>query len=333
MSNTHNTILLSEIIKLKGSQNLIIGHSGSGKTTLLKELIQQIEEPTTVYVFGQDSNEWTKAIDKSKCISFSADYPFSDPTLFTLKNCIVVFDDFSLQKKYEEKFYQFTNYNVRHFDITLFILCHSLFKGNLYSKILSSPSIFLTPSQSNLLLVQKYDKMFGTKYINILKSNITNTMERHILYLTSTFAVNCIENIFTPTATGIKMFKADKTFLLLDTDNFEIEEKNKEGIKSRLNEVLDDFRDLYPKRFKKLKKFIELVFLHLERTEQLSNQTLNIIIGGKELSLYDFIITSQIFNKKELDPKIKHVLQNLKKQNFKVPRFTLQNEQYRSYLT
>ena len=324
-------MLLSQIIKLRGSQNLIIGHSGSGKTTFLKTVIQQIKSPTEVYVFAHDSNEWSSSIDENKCIIFNSGYPFTNDILFELRNCIVVFDDFSLQKKFEDKFYQFTNYNVRHFNLTLFILCHSLFKGNLYSKILSTPAIFLTPSQSNLLLVQKYDKIFGTNYIKILKDNIENSEERHILYLTSTFAINCIENIFTPTATGIKMFKGDKTFLLLDSDKFEIEENKVEP--SRLSEILDDFRELYPKRFKKLKKLIELLYLHLDRTRQLNNDTLNIIINGKEISFYDFIITSQIFNKKELDNKIKHVLQNLKKQNFKVPRFTLQNEHYRTFLT
>ena len=334
MSKSIPTISLSEIVYLPGSQHLIIGHSGSGKTTFLKSLLNNIKEPKDVHIYGHDLREWRE----NKKINFHISYPFEDKSLLDLSDCIVVFDDFALKKKYEEDFYRFTNYNVRHFKITFIMICHSIYKSNLYSKILSSPSIFLTASQSNLFLVQKYDKMFTTKYTKILKDNIEQQppFNRHILYLASSYAVNKVEQLFQTTFTKCAtMFRGEKVFYLLDIEKYEIEDTETKAIEnySKLDEILSEFKELYPKKFKRLKKFIELLYNHLEQNSFLNLETLTIVMNNKEVSLYDFIIASQNFSKQELDPRIKYVLQHLKRQNFKVPRFTLQNSTYKTFIT
>ena len=330
------TVNLSEIIKLSGNQHLIIGHSGSGKTTLIKTILENIKSPKIVHIYGLDINEWNKPNAFKKNIEFHQEYPFQDSIIFDLKNSIVIFDDFTLKKKYEEQFHKFCNYNIRHFNITFFLICHSIYKSNLYSKILSSPSIFLTPSQSNLFMVQRYDKMFSTQYTSILKENIetSNTRHRPILYLTSTFAINNAQNLFSVTPTkNIKMFKNDKIFHLLDTDDYEIEESNFQPSNNNLEMLLDEFKELYPKRFKKIKKFIELLYIFSDKEKILDTETLELTINGKSYNLYDFIIGSQNFSKKDMDPKTKILLSYFKKAGFKVPKFTLQNNNYKYYLT
>ena len=51
------------------------------------------------------------------------------------------------------------------------------------------------------------------------------------------------------------MFKQDKIYYLLDVDKYKFQE-NESSKTTKLDEILDDFDDMYPKRFKKLKKLI-----------------------------------------------------------------------------
>ena len=329
-------IKLSELITLKGTQHIIIGNSGSGKTFFTMEFIKQIKKPETLFVFGTDENEWQSAELKSR-VQFIHNSPFENNFLSTLSDCIIVFDDYRQDKAEEDKFYKFANYQVRHKNICFILITHSIFKSNLYSKILSSPSIFLTTCSSNLFLVQKYDKMFGTNVTAILKQNIKDQSPsyRPILYITPHSIINSVEELIKPTANSkkVKMFKHDKTFYLLDTTKYKFEEETTKdkSTKNKLHEILADFEDMYPVKYKKLKKFITLLFEFLTEKGNLNHT--DIEVGKTRISFYDFIISSQDFSKKNIDSRTKNVLVYLKKNEFKVPRFTVQNQHYKTYIT
>lgn len=331
-----NQLKLSEIIKLKGAQHIILGNSGSGKTYFVMQLLEQLKELDNIYIFGNDENEWTKVKLK---INFIHNSPFENKFLLTLKDCIVVFDDYRQDKNEEESFYKFANYYVRHNNICFILITHSVFKSNLYSKIVSSPSIFLTSSPSNLFLAQKYDKMFNTDVSSLLKKNIKDQTSsyRPVLYITPNYVINSVEELIKPTTheKKVRMFKHDKSYYLLDTAKFKFEDpslKNEEN-KSGINEILSDFEEMYPVRFKKLKKFIISLYDFLKESNLLNIDKTEIQIGKTKISFYDFVISSQDFSKKTVDPKLKTVLTHLKRNGFKVPKFTVQNPIYRTYIT
>ena len=325
---------LSELVTLKGSQHVILGNSGSGKTFFVKKLIQQIKQPEVVYIFGSDEKEWD---DVGVNIQFMNKSPFDNDFLSTLSNCFVIFDDYRLEKNIENKFYKFVNYNVRHNKLCFILITHSVFKSNLYSRIISSPSIFLTPSPANLFFVQKFDRTFGTNTTDILKENIKehDLDYRPILYITPNYIINSVEELITPTThqKRIRMFKQDRKYYLLDTSKFQFEEEafEKKETNSDLSEVLADFQEMYPVRFKKIKKFITILYEFLTARKLLTKQEIS--IGKVKLSLHDFIISSQDFSKNNTNSKTKTVLSYLKKEGFKVPRFTVQSPVYRQYIT
>ena len=326
-------IKLSELVKLKGSQHVLLGNSGSGKTYFVRKLIEQIKQPELVYVFGSDEKEWN---DFGVKIQFINKPPFQDDFLFTLSNSVVVFDDYRQEKSGEDKFYKFVNFNVRHNKLCFILITHSVFKSNLYSKIISSPSIFLTPSPANLFFVQKFDKTFGTNTTDLMKQNIKEHSSdyRPILYITPKYVINSVEELITPTThqKKVRMFKQDREYYLLDTVKFKFEEESLEKDEtSDLSEVLLDFQEMYPVRFKKIKKFIILLYDFLKERNLLSKQEIR--IGKIKLSLHDFIISSQDFSKNATNSKTKTVLTYLKKENFKVPRFTVHSPLYRQYIT
>lgn len=329
-----NKINLSELIILQGGQHIIIGNSGSGKTFFALELIKQLKYSDPLYVFGNDQKEWD-----IPNIRFLTTAPFRDNFLFTLSDCIVIFDDYRQEKSDDELFYRFVNYHVRHNNICFILITHSIFKSNLYSKILSSQSIFLTSSSSNLFFAQKYDKMFDTNVTNILKQNIQESSETHrpVLYITPHFLINSVEELINPTGheKKVKMFKHDKTYYLLDVTKYKFEEKSdkKSSGDSQLQEILAEFEEMYPVRFKKLKKLIRSLYEFLVKHNGLNAST-EIEVGKTKMSFYDFVISSQDFSKKGgIDTKVKAVLSYLRKNGFKVPRFTVQNQLYRSYIT
>ena len=136
---------LSTLVKVNANSNIVIGNSGSGKTYFTKSLLQTLNDSHPIFIFGNDENEWQEFInnESSKSISFFHDDPFESDYLFTLKECIIIFDDYIQNKNTENKLYKFMNYHVRHFNICFILITHSIFKSNLYSKILSAPFIFI----------------------------------------------------------------------------------------------------------------------------------------------------------------------------------------------
>ena len=202
---------------------------------------------------------------------------------------------------------------------------------------MSTPSIFLTTCTSNIFLTQKFDKLFNTKLTDILKENIveyTNTY-RPVIYATSHFLVNNIQELILPTVyqNKVMMFRNEKTFYLLDVNKYKFEEKTEKTSTTKLDEILQEFEEMYPKRFIKLKKFIVQLFEFLNKKKILNMDSMEIEINKIGHSFYDFIISSQDFSKKTIDSKTKTILLFLKKNNFKVPRFTLNNKQFRNYIS
>ena len=334
-----STLKLSDILLLKGKQHIIIGSSGSGKTYFTKSLLELIKSPKTIIIFGKDEKEWVQYMTQSeKKIKFIHEDPFASDYIFSLQDVIIVFDDYSQEKKSEQQFYKFVNYHIRHNDICFFLITHSIFKSNLYSKIVSAPSLFLTSCSANTFLVQKYDKMYRTNITKILRENIVdvNDTYRPIIYITPKYIINSFEQLVNPSTHQEKviMFKQDKTYYLLSTDNFEFETKTDECTNTKLDEILIDFEDMYPTKFKKIKKFITNLYTFLDEKNLVNNTTLDINIKKvPSINFYDFIISSQDFSKKPTNKKIKPVLQYLKDNNFKTPRFTIQNPQFRTFLS
>ena len=328
---------MSELLNINNKSSIIIGSSGSGKTHFTKSIIQKIDLSRPVHIFGNDENEWVDFIQNNEMISFHTKDPFESNYIFTLNNCVIIFDDYLQSKKTDNQFYKFVNYHVRHFNICFLLITHSIFKSNLYSRILSTPSIFLTTCSSNIFLAQKFDKLFNTKLTEILKKNIleyTNTY-RPIIYATSHFLVNNIQELILPTVYQNKviMFRNEKSYYLLDVNKYQFEEKNETSTHTKLDEVLHEFEEMYPKRFKKLKKFILQMFEFSSKKKILDIDSMEITITKPSHSFYDFIISSQDFSKTKLDPKTKAILLYLKKNNFKVPRFTLNNKHFRNYIS
>ena len=339
MTSKSKTLNLSDIITLTGKQHLIIGNSGSGKTYFMMELLKKISEPTKIIVFGKDEQEWIKyQTQLDSKIKFLSEDPFSSEYIFSLENIIVIFDDYAQEKKYEPQFYKFLNYHIRHKNICFFLITHSLFKSNLYSKILSAPSIFLTTCSSNILLAQKYDKMYNANVTKTLKENILNTDQdyRPIIYICPKFIINSFEELLNPTTNQekVRMFKQDKTYYLLSTEDYKFESKDSDDCNNKLDEILSDFKDMYPIKFKKIKKFIVQLYNFLSERNLLDPSTLDIQIKNKpSINFYDLIISSQDFSKKTTTTKIKTILQYLKDNKFKIPRFTVQNHQFKNFLS
>ena len=123
---------LSNILNINSKASIIIGSSGSGKTHFTKSILQKIEATKPIHIFGNDENEWTNFSKNIENISFHQKDPFESDYIFTLKNCVIVFDDYLQSKKTDNLFYKFINYHVRHFDICFILITHSIFKSNLY---------------------------------------------------------------------------------------------------------------------------------------------------------------------------------------------------------
>lgn len=333
---TSNTIKYTDLFKIKGAQHIIVGSSGSGKTYFTTNLINLIQSPKKIYIVCTDEDEWKSSLDDNFEATYITSDPFSTNMLFTLKDAIVVFEDYAQEKKTESLFNKFVNFYVRHNNLCLFLITHSIFKSNLYSKILSCPSIFLTTCSSNLFFSQKYDKMFNTVITKLLKENLkkVSCTQKPVIYVTPTFYINSIEQIIKPGGheTEVKMFKNDKTFFLLDVDQYKFEEPPPLAA-TKLDEILNDFEEMYPKKFKKIKKFVTSLYNFCKKFKIVEESTMDIVIDKTRLNFYDFVISSQDFSKKSIDPKIKNILQYLRKNNFKVPKFTLHNNSYKTYLT
>ena len=333
------TIKLSELLNLRNKLNFVMGGSGAGKTYFLNKLLTQLAV-SKLTVYGLDRAEW-KAFEKVTNLDFTfiEEDPFVNEEINSIRDQFIVFEDFSLQRPQEKYFYKFVNYTLRHHNITLFIIAHSLFKTNLFHKIVSGTSIFLTSSPSNVPFCQKWDKIYHVDSLQILKQNINliSNINRPVLYLTSQFMVNNIDELLSGSSgrpERVKMFKNDKVYYLLETSKYQLEESNAQEQKteSSLEEFLESFEEIYPKRFSKIKLFIKAVYGFLKKHKFLNEEDMLIVINKLEMSLYDFIIASQNPSKKPLEKKVKQILLELKKKNFKVPRFTLINGEYRALI-
>ena len=333
------TIKQSELLKLQNKLNFVLGGSGTGKTFFLHKLLECLHmKKLTVY--GFDSNEW-KPFERLAGVDFAfiEGDPFLNDEINSIRNQFVVFEDFSLQKSQEKYFYKFVNYTLRHQNITLFIIAHSLFKTNLFHKIVSGTSIFLTSSPNNIPFCQKWDKLYCMGSLNLLRQNIdlVSATNRPVLYLTNQFIVNNIGALLERTAIEpekVKMFKNDKVYYLLETSKYQLEEPSKENDEEDncLENFLENFEEIYPKRFHKIKLLIKSVYNFLKKHKFLNEEDMVIVINNLEISLYDFIIASQNPSKKPLDKKIKQVLSEFKKQHFKVPKFTLINQDFKAII-
>ena len=333
------TIKFSELLKLQNKLNFILGGSGSGKTIFLHKLLKCLNM-TKLTVYGFDCVEWN-SFEKIPTLDFKfiEGDPFLTNAINSIRDQFIVFEDFSLQKAQEKYFYKFVNYTLRHQNITLFIIAHSLFKTNLFHKIISGTSIFLTSSPNNIPFCQKWDKLYCMNSLQLLKQNINlaNNTKRPVLYLTSQFMVNNIEELLELTSIEpekVKMFKNDKVYYLLETAKYQLEKSNEqdEEIDHSLECFLENFEEIYPKRFKKIKLLIKAIYTFLVKNKFLNKEDMVIVIGNLEISLYDFIIASQNPSKKPLDKKIKQVLLEFKKQNFKVPKFTIINGDFKAII-
>ena len=329
---------LSELVNLEGKTTLLLGSSGSGKTTLLQTLLKCIKEPNIINIFGSDEKEWQNFDFNNKQVKF-LEQPFHNDDIFNLKNEIVIFEDFICEKEHEKKFHKFITFNVRHNNLIHFIITHSVFKTNLFSKILSFQSIFLTASNANIFFAQRYDKLFGKSLTKILKTNlalITNS-NNPILYITPHFIINFVQLLFVDKAdiTQIRMYYNDKEYFLLDVSKYEVqqEKESKSNNNEKLEELLQEFENLYPKRYNRLKIFIKNLFEFLKKKKNIDLSNYDIIIDKNKISFYDFIINSQNFAKKEVDSKTKNILLFLKHNNFKVPKFCIKNETFKNYIT
>ena len=255
---------LSELVNLEGKTTLFLGSSGSGKTTLLQTLLKYIKEPKKVNIFGTEKKEWQNIDFNEKKIKF-LEHPFETDEIFNLKNEIVIFEDFICEKEYEKKFHKFITFNVRHNNLTHFIITHSVFKTNLFSKILSFQSIFLTTSNANIFFAQRYDKLFGKSITNIFLKNLSlmTNSNNPILYITPHFSINFVQLLFADQAdiTQIRMYYNDKEYFLLDVSKYEVQkEKESKSNNEKLDELLQEFENLYPKRFNRLKIFIKNLY-------------------------------------------------------------------------
>ena len=335
-----DTIRQSELLKLQNKLNFVLGGSGTGKTFFLHKLLKSLNM-AKLTVYGFDCKEW-KPFEKipSMDFDFIEGDPFLNNEINSRKDQFIVFEDFSLQKPQEKYFYKFVNYTLRHQNITLFIIAHSLFKTNLFNKIVSGTSIFLTSSPNNIPFCQKWDKLYCTASLNLLKQNINlvSATNRPVLYLTNQFMVNNIGDLLEKTAIEpekVKMFKNDKVYYLLETSKYQLEEPTKgdEDSDNCLESFLENFEEIYPKRFNKIKLLIKAVYGFLIKNKFLNKGDMVIVINNLEISLYDFIIASQNPSKKPLDKKIKQALSEFKKRNFKVPKFTLINGEFKTSIT
>ena len=93
-------IELSTILKMNGTSNIIIGNSGSGKTYFTKCLLQKFNDNHPIFIFGKDEKEWQEFIntENRKKISFFHNDPFESEYIFTLKDCVIIFDDYIQDK-------------------------------------------------------------------------------------------------------------------------------------------------------------------------------------------------------------------------------------------
>ena len=333
------TIKLSEILNLRSKLNFVMGGSGAGKTFFLHKLLAKFTM-SKLTVYGFDRGEWSP-FESVKNIDFAfiEEDPFANDEINSIRDQFIVFEDFSLQKQQEKHFYKFVNYTLRHHNITLFIIAHSLFKTNLFHKIVSGTSIFLTSSPNNVPFCQKWDKLYFVDSLNLLKynMNLVSSTNRPVLYLTNQFMVNNIDELLKDSPSQpekVKMFKNDKVYYLLETSKYQLEESSttEQGLETSLESFLDNFEEIYPKRFNKIKLLIKAVYGFLQKNKFLNEDDMVIIINKLEMSLYDFIIASQNPSKKPLDKKVRQVLLELKKQNFKVPKFTLINGEFKAII-
>ena len=334
------TIKLSALLNLKNKLNFVMGGSGAGKTYFLHRLLAQ----TTLLkltVYGFDRGEWSSFENNPNLdFAFVEEDPFLSGQINSIRDQCIVFEDFSLQKPQEKHFYKFVNYTLRHHNITLFIIAHSLFKTNLFHKIISGTSVFLTSSPNNIPFCQKWDKMYFVDSLQIMKQNISlaSSTNRPVLYLTSQFMVNNIDELLVEPSDHpekVKMFKNDKVYYLLETSKYQLEEHSTpdDETESCLENFLESFEEIYPKRFSKIKLLIKAVYGFLKKNKLLNEEDMVIVINKHEMSLYDFIIASQNPSKKPLDKKVKQVLVELKKQNFKIPKFTLINGEFKAFIS
>ena len=345
-------IKTSQIIKLEGHQHIIIGDSGSGKTCFLQSLLQSLKQPKSIYIYTQDAAEWKNTENILSKTGFELTYCSHSPfdkhekdTLFQLEKSAVVFDDFMLSKAHEDDFFRFVNFNVRHKKLVLFLLVHSIFKNNLFNKVINSPSLFLTACVNNIQLSNRLDKIYKFQSRDILVQNldVVDGDTKPILYITPRFMVNNIQLLFTK---GVeqsyfaKMFRNDKIYLLMDESKYSYEEDNSpdaDDISSRdkhyLENLLNEFYELYPKRKAKIKILVTSLYNFLVENQFLDQNGKEINIYGKRLSLFDFISSSQNPGKTPHNRITTQILGELRKHKFRVPRLTLINAEFKKCLT
>jgi hypothetical protein len=103
----------------------------------------------TIYIQTREPNDYSNL---NNVIYLETSFLINEENFNKLpRNSCVVLDDFAFvhtNKKTKNDFLKVINFNLRHHNITLFLVIHNLYNNNLSNEILLAPHIFL--SYSNL---------------------------------------------------------------------------------------------------------------------------------------------------------------------------------------
>ena len=213
----------------------------------------------------------------------------------------------------------------------------------MFSKLISSSSVFVTSSPSNIPLVHKWDRLYNQKIQKLLEENIEKTTDTYkpILYLTPKFTINNIQDLFTSNRNteSVRMFRNNIKYLLLDESKYDFEQEETDSSASLFShqyvQLLEQFEELYPKRKAKIRILFKSLYNFCEEYSFLDNSGLYLTskVNDIKYSFYDIISASQNPGKKKLDAKLKSLLLEIAKQGLRLPRLTLINQEFKRLLT
>ena len=197
---------LSKLIPIANSFVVCLGNSGSGKSSFCKILCETIDPDITVYYHNPNNTSefelTSRQIQRLSTIDFSKSWFKKN----IVSHSVLICDDFALAKSQVHDFSVIVNYFCRHYNITLFVIIHSLYKNNIFTEVNLSSHWFLLKSEASRQVAQR--KQWSTAYSTLSSSKLI----KQLLYinLIKEYCLTISSDISSQSLIPIQMFDQNK---------------------------------------------------------------------------------------------------------------------------